>query len=163
MSNDQFEFVLATTTQAREAGHPWPEYAACEAALESNYGESQLAREANNLFGMKAHHETPKNQVLSLPTKEFKNGQWLTTMAWWCKYATVADCFRDRLATLRRLAPSLLHYKEALEAQSGEAFVESVSLTWSTDPQRAVKVLSIHTQMEEEIARTPPTEPTKAV
>jgi hypothetical protein len=50
------------------------------------------------------------------------------------------------MALLRRLEHSYPAYARALAATNGEAFVEEVSRAWSTDPQRAQKVLAIHRQ-----------------
>ena len=49
----QDTFLRQASAAARAAGHIFPDYAACEAALESTWGQSRLAREANNLFGQK--------------------------------------------------------------------------------------------------------------
>ncbi len=49
----QDEFLSKACAAARSAGHIFPEYAACEAALESGWGMSGLAQKANNLFGQK--------------------------------------------------------------------------------------------------------------
>jgi flagellum-specific peptidoglycan hydrolase FlgJ len=139
----QLAFLQSATTEARKADHPFPEMAACEAALESSYGNSELARAGNNLFGTKQHAH-PIYGTMSLPTKEFLDGQWLACTSQWVEYPDVASCFADRLATLERLANAYPHYKAALEAEDAETFVTQVSLTWSTDPERAAKVISIY-------------------
>lgn len=144
MNAQQKEFLARATAEATKASHPFPPMAAAEAALESNYGNSELAREANNLFGMKEHkHPNPNFGVLNLPTREFINSQWIQTTAAWVKYPDWASCFADRLATLERLSSALPHYKAALEAPDAESYVKQVSQTWSTDPERARKVISI--------------------
>lgn len=134
------EFLKAAWSAAITAKHPFPEYAACEAALESAWGKSKLANEANNLFGRKQSHDHPVYETLDLPTKEFLHGQWITTTAHWVKYPSWAADFDDRVALLRRL-PSL--YGPALDATNGRDFVNLVSAHWSTDPERANKVLAI--------------------
>ena len=53
----QDSFLRQASAAARAAGHIFPDYAACEAALESTWGQSRLAREANNLFGQKQSAE----------------------------------------------------------------------------------------------------------
>jgi len=45
---------------------------------------------------------------------------------------------------LQRLRQRFRHYDAALKAADGEQFILEVSQTWSTDPHRAGKVLSIH-------------------
>ena len=46
-----------------------------QAILESNWGQSQLASQYKNLFGIKASGNQPK---VSLETKEYVNEQWIT-------------------------------------------------------------------------------------
>jgi flagellum-specific peptidoglycan hydrolase FlgJ len=147
MTSAQLQWLLATTKEAKASDHIFPQMAACEAALESTYGNSALAREANNLFGMKQHaHET--YGTLNLPTREFLNSEWVVVASAWVKYDTVQECFADRMDTLRRL--SLLagfeHYAAALDAKDAVNYVTQVSAKWSTDPQRASKVTMIYNQ-----------------
>jgi flagellum-specific peptidoglycan hydrolase FlgJ len=127
--------------------------AACEAALESSWGNSQLARDDFNLFGMKQHAH-PVFGTMTLPTREWigkeKDTQdgnpdgWIQVTASWVKYPDWRACFADRLATLERLSNVLPHYKAALEAPDAQTYIAEVSKTWSTDPRRAEKVLSIY-------------------
>lgn len=124
---------------AQASGHPWPAYAACEAALETGWFASRLFLRANNIFGMK-QHERPVFETIAMPTLEFLDGVWTEVEAAWVKYPTVADSFADRMATLRG-DPG---YAAALSAPTGEAFVTEVSKRWSTDPRRAEKVLEIY-------------------
>jgi flagellum-specific peptidoglycan hydrolase FlgJ len=142
-------FLRQASAAARAAGHIFPEYAACEAALESTWGQSRLAREANNLFGQK-HSAEPASGVLVpallMPTQEFLHGSWVTVTAQWARFGDRAACFRARMALLHRLSASYPAYARALAATTGEVFIEEVSRAWSTDPQRAAKVLAIHRQ-----------------
>lgn len=140
------EFLGAAFEAAKAAKHPFPEYAACEAALESAWGTSKLATEAQNLFGRKQSHEHPVYETLDMPTKEFMHGHWLTTTAHWVKYPSWSACFDDRVAVLRRL-PSL--YGPALEATNGRDFIKLVSAHWATDPDRADKVLATYDHHKE--------------
>jgi flagellum-specific peptidoglycan hydrolase FlgJ len=66
----------------------------------------------------------------------------------WVKYPAWSDCFADRMATLRRLAPEkgFEHYAAALAAHDGLTFIREVSKSWSTDPKRAQKVLDIYSR-----------------
>src|ERR1700749_2549320 len=143
----QNNFLRNASPAARAAGHIFPEYAACEAALESTWGQSRLAREANNLFGQQQSVENIEGAgTLALPTQEFLHGRWVTVVAQWARFADQAACFRARMALLRRLEHSYPAYARGLAATTGEAFIEEVSRAWSTDPQRADKVLAIHRQ-----------------
>jgi flagellum-specific peptidoglycan hydrolase FlgJ len=143
MNEAQRQFLDRAAAEAEKAQHPFPRMAACEAALESSWGNSELAREANNLFGMKQHRH-PVYLTMNLPTREFLNGQWKQIAGVdWVKYPDWSACFADRLATLNRLASVYPHYAAALRAQDPETFVTQVSQTWSTDPGRAQKVIAI--------------------
>jgi flagellum-specific peptidoglycan hydrolase FlgJ len=143
MTKQQRDFIDRAAAEAVRANHPFPQMAACEAALESGWGESKLAREGLNLFGMKQHsHEV--YGTMTLPTREFEGGEWKTVGANWVRYPDLRACFADRLATLERLANAYPHYSAALKATDAQTYVTEVSKTWSTDPDRAKKVISIY-------------------
>lgn len=143
MDNDKRQFIARCAASARIVGHPFPEMVGCEAALESNWGRSELAAKYNNYFGMK-QHQHPVYGTVSLPTREYHQGQWSTVQAQWINYPTLEDCFADRLATLTRLASIYPNYKMALGATMPEDYIIHVSGTWSTDPNRWVKVMNIY-------------------
>jgi flagellum-specific peptidoglycan hydrolase FlgJ len=141
----QEEFLVKATAAARAAGHVFPEYAACEAALESGWGMSHLAVEANNLFGQKqAHPPIAGTETLALPTREYLHGAWIAVHANWVKFEDWAACFRGRMALLHALSEAYPNYRTALAAATGEQFIAEVSKTWSTDPARAGKVLAVY-------------------
>jgi hypothetical protein len=48
------------------------------------------------------------------------------------------------MALLERLSRAYPHYGAALKAATGEQYIAAVSLSWSTDPQRAGKVLEVY-------------------
>lgn len=148
-------FISAATRYATQAQHVWPEFAACEAALESNFGASLLAVQDNNLFGMKQHkHHVYGDHIL--PTNEFLNGEWITVDADFVHYPSWRECFQDRMATLLRLAAVYPHYARALDARDGETYVREVSETWSTDPKRGEKVLAIYAELGRPVTSEPP-------
>jgi flagellum-specific peptidoglycan hydrolase FlgJ len=139
----QERFLTKAEAAARAAGHVFPEYAACEAALESAWGMSRLAMEANNLFGQKQSHP-PVGDTFELPTKECLHGAWVWVPAAWVKFADWQASFAARMALLERLARAYPAYAAALAAKDGASFVTLVSKRWSTDPERAAKVLRVH-------------------
>lgn len=143
MNAAEKEFLHFAQLAAEQAGHIYPEMAACEAALESGYGTSKLATQGHNLFGMKQHCH-PVYPTLNLPTQEFVKGDWVATSAAWVEYPNLRSCFADRIQTLKRLAPFYPHYARALAAATATAYVMEVSQTWSTDPGRGEKVLDIY-------------------
>lgn len=145
MGTVQETFLRKAYAAAAASGHIFPQFAACEAALESGWGLSKLAAEANNLFGQKqAHPALHGTQTLSLPTREFLHGAWVAVEANWVRFADWSACFAERMALLRALRHAYPNYAAALDAKSGEQFIAEVSKTWSTDPQRAAKVLSVY-------------------
>lgn len=147
----KLQFLQRATIAADQAEHMFPDYAACEAALESGFGTSKLYILGNNPFGMKQHFH-PVYKTLALPTHEWspKLDKFVEVEADWVQYPDLASAFTDRMNTLRRLAAEYFHYKNALMASSGPVFITEVSLTWSTDPHRGQKVLDIHTEWKGE-------------
>lgn len=145
MTPEQMASFLRRACDAADlAGHIWPQYAACEAALESAWGTSQLYLKGNNIFGEKQSLSSPRFGTLDLPTHEWLRGEMIQVMAHWISYPDLAASFSDRMETLRRLAPVFPEYASALGAPDGETFILDVSKKWSTDPQRGQKVLAIH-------------------
>ena len=143
MTEQQKQWLDATADAAFAAGHIYPPMSACEAAEESNYGQSTLAREGNNLFGLKSRAH-PIHGTLSLPTREYLDGSWKIVDALWVKYPNIQACFEDRMATIKRLSSAYPHYAEALAATDPIEYVRAVSKTWSTDLERASKCIAIY-------------------
>jgi flagellum-specific peptidoglycan hydrolase FlgJ len=153
----KFDFIRRAAIAAEQANHAHPVMAACEAALESTYGTSDLALTDKNLFGMK-QHKHPIYGTHVLPTKEFeapgvdidgdgvKGEGWVTIDARWVSYPGWRECFQDRMATLERLRSVFPHYDAALKATDPTTYVMEVSATWASDPKRGQKVLDIYSQ-----------------
>lgn len=142
----QKAFLMKAEAAAKLAGHIFPAYAACEAALESGFGRSMLATNYNNLLGSKQHSH-PIYGTASLPTREFEKGEWIKTEANWVVYPDWDACFKDRMDTLTRLAPKYPNYAAALAAKDGTTYINAVSATWSTDPKRGASCLAIYDAM----------------
>ncbi len=156
MSPDAF-FQRALAAAVR-GGHIFPEYAVCEAAEESGWGDSELAG-YNNLFGQKWPEDPPAGWAyprIRIPTWEVVNGERVRLVGpnapYWPVFPGWTASFRERMALLRRLAgykledgsPRFPGYAAAIKATTGEQFVTEVSRDWSTDPQRAANVLAIY-------------------
>lgn len=143
MDATQRNWILTAAGEAAQAQHIFPRMAACEAALESDYGTSALARLGLNLFGMKQHVH-PIYGTLNLPTKEFENGEWVPEIAHWVHYENLQECFADRMETLQRLCQMYPEYEAALTAPDETTYIMQVSKKWSTDPARAANVMTIY-------------------
>lgn len=128
---------------AKESGHLFPDYAACEVMEETKWGTSASYREGNNCFGKKQQHP-PVYETVLLPTRECIAGKWISITAPFIKYPSKAASFADRMETLRRLAPKYPHYAAALQATDGVTFMREVCKSWSTDPHKADTVIAIH-------------------
>ena len=135
------EFVAAATAAVRafaENGGSPAGVAVAQAALESNWGDSQLARDAHNYFGIKAHGSLP---WIELPTHEAKNGVLVRVSARFAKYDTMEGCFADR----QRILATVAAYAEARACIADpEAFIRAIARHWATDPHYAEKLLRIY-------------------
>jgi flagellum-specific peptidoglycan hydrolase FlgJ len=154
----QTDFLTRAVAAAHQGGHIFPEMAACEAALESGWGLSRLSRLASNLFGQK--QDRSRNQgigTLALPTREYFHGRWVVVDAYWVKFPDWAAAFAGRMEILRSLSAEFPAYANALQAKNPEQFVQLVSERWSTDPERAHKVLSIYDEHQVLLASLAPT------
>ena len=135
------EFIAAAISAARTSsalsGLP-AGITVAQAALESGWGNSQLARLAHNYFGIKAHGGC---DAIEMPTCEVIGGQTLRTRARFAKYSSMEACFRERDAIILRLAC----YAEArAAAHDPEAFTRALAKHWATDPRYAEKLLSVY-------------------
>jgi flagellum-specific peptidoglycan hydrolase FlgJ len=143
------DFLARALLAAKAAGHVWPEYAACEAALESAWGGSLLAVKCNNLFGQKEGHSAAGYPHVAIATHEWDKEKkaFVPAEASWPIFPDWETAFRERMTCLQsaRFEKSgALIYAAALAAYSGDSFIRLVSLHWATDPQRANKVLEIY-------------------
>ena len=137
------EFIAAATAAARafaaSGGSP-AGVAVAQAALESNWGNSQLSRDAHNYFGIKAHGSLP---WIELPTREAKNGALVRTVARFARYDSMEACFADRERILAKVAA----YADARASVADpEAFIRALARHWATDPRYAEKLLRIYRQ-----------------
>lgn len=85
---------------------------------------------------------------MALPTWEVVHGHRQNIVAQFVMFPDFASAYRDRMEVLTRLANIYPEYAHALRAGNGAEFVTQVSRRWSTDPERAAKVLEIHAAHE---------------
>ncbi|KFE68654.1 glucosaminidase domain-containing protein [Hyalangium minutum] len=109
-----------------------------QAMLESGSGKSGLATKGNNFFGIKG--EGPAGHV-TMPTKEFLNGKWVTVDANFRKYNSPAESFADHGKFLRdnkRYANAFKHTDDAAQ------FAKEIHKAgYATDPEYSNKLISI--------------------
>lgn len=140
----QIAVLLHLRDAAAASNHIWPAYAACEGVLESAWGTSELFTKASNIFGQKQSSATSQYPTISIPTKEFIRGEFVTVPALWVRFPTIAESFEARMDLLVSSASKYPNYAAALHASTGAEFIVAVSKTWSTDPNRANLVLDIY-------------------
>jgi len=135
------EFLAAARAAAlessRASGLP-PGVTVAQAALESAWGASQLARRAQNYFGIKANGKLP---WIALPTLEYRDGRALWVEARFARYDSMAAGFADR----DRIILTVACYAAARAgAADPEAFIRALAQHWATDPRYAQKLLDIY-------------------
>ncbi len=99
-----------------------------QAIDESGWGQSQLALQDKNLFGIKG--TGPAGTVL-LPTQEFEGGEWVTVNAPFRVYSTVAQSITDHTLLLATSSS----YKPAMANRlSPDTFANDLTGVYATDP-----------------------------
>lgn len=78
----------------------FPKTVIAAAALESGYGKSGLTKEANNFFGVKAYKDWKGEKVLKRTREQKKNGQSYYIDAYFKKYPSAAEGFKDYVKLL---------------------------------------------------------------
>ena len=113
-----------------------------QAALESAWGESGLAKTGNNLFGIKAD-SLWRGPTLTMNTKEFIKGQWVVVPALWRKYPSWQASIDDHAAFLKRNP----RYKACFACTSASTFAKALAQAgYATDPTYADKVIGVMKQ-----------------
>lgn len=108
-----------------------------QAILESNSGNSKLAQDHNNLFGIKAGSSWT-GKTVNMNTGEYLNGQYVNVNDRFRSYRFAWDSIQDRVKFLKDRFPAVLKStdptKQAFALQDGG---------YATDPNYANKLLSI--------------------
>lgn len=136
------DFIAAIASAAQASMHSTripASFVIAEAALESAWGDSLLAKKGMNLFGVKADASW-KGPTLTMQTREFLHGAWCVVPALWRKYDDWLGCINDHAEFL--IANP--RYRSAFSATDGEAFAQAVAAAgYATDPLYAQKLISI--------------------
>jgi flagellar protein FlgJ len=112
-----------------------------QAILESDWGESLLARQAQNYFGIKAFGSIGSNGVVWMATHEFTDQGLLQLLEPFRAYKSLADSVADHDRLLQRSS----RYRGALAVANDppEYARRIASGGYSTDPEYASKVASL--------------------
>jgi len=135
------EFIEQAKAAAREmsatSGFP-AGITVAQAALESNWGQSQLSRTCQNYFGIKAHG---KHAVMEFRTSEFDVCGEQAVVAKFAVYGSMKECFDCR----EHLIGNGTAYEAARKAKDDpEKFARALAQHWATDPRYAEKLLKVY-------------------
>lgn len=118
-----------------------------QSAHESASGNSRLAREGLNLFGVTATDSwTSKgNPVISFDTKEFIGGHWITVRRGFRAYSSWMRSFEDWAGIISGLNVYKKAYAAMKTGESGivQAF-EELGKVYATDPGYARKLIRLY-------------------
>jgi flagellum-specific peptidoglycan hydrolase FlgJ len=108
-----------------------------QAIDESGWGQSQLATQDHNLFGIKG--TGPAGSVL-MPTQEYENGQWVTINAPFRMYNSVAESINDHTLLLATSSS----YKQAMTDRADpDAFANDLTGVYATDPNYGNSLITL--------------------
>ena len=121
-----------------------------QAALESNWGNSELATKANNLFSTKAG-TTWRGETFVLSTLEWNYQYgWYHSRNIWRKYASWSHCIIDYADIITKVP----WFHDALDnLEDPQQFLKALLAKgskpgWATDPEYYQKVVRIAKEME---------------
>jgi peptidoglycan hydrolase-like protein with peptidoglycan-binding domain len=121
---------------ARQYGVP-ASVTIAQAILESGWGQSSLTTRAHNLFGMKG---TGPAGSVTVPTKEYLNGQWVTIQAAFKAYHNDAESIQDH----GRLIATGHYYTHAMTLRNDpKAFANALTGVYATAPNYGQSLISI--------------------
>ena len=108
-----------------------------QAIDESGWGQSQLAAQDHNLFGIKG---TGPAGSVPLPTQEYVNGQQVSTSASFRVYHDVAESIDDH----GRLLADSGYYQQAMaNRQHPNEFAKALTGVYATDPNYGSNLISL--------------------
>ena len=141
LTHEQFIARLAPEAQSLQAQYGVKaSISIAQAALESDWGRSELAAKYNNFFGVKASAGMPS---VTLSTKEFVNEEWVTVNAAFRTYADWRSSMTDHaLLLVNGTSENPQRYQAVLQATDYKtAAYALVSGGYATDPGYAEKII----------------------
>jgi flagellum-specific peptidoglycan hydrolase FlgJ len=124
------------------------------------WGQSSLALEAHNYFGIKAEHLADPSTYEAFPAHEYIRGECQPVMARFEKYYDAADSFTDHA----QLLSTAVRYRNAmLHAASPDDFAACLQTAgYSTSPSYARTLVELMHDYNLYQYDTPPTDPAQA-
>lgn len=144
----QDEFIQEILPQAKkvEASHGIrPSVLIAQAALESDWGNSQLSKESNNYFGIKG-----SNSGREYVTREFDSNEWTEILASFKQYDSIGESVKDYAdLLLYGVSWDSNFYLNVLESTSYQGAAYALQEAgYATDPNYADKLIQIIEQYQ---------------
>ncbi len=138
MTQEQKDFINLIKLGAIDTYYKYkvlPSLTIAQSILESAWATSILAKEANNLFGIKWQPNCGYDYIIK-STKEYTNGKWITIDAKFRKYNSVYESILDHAIFLQKS-----RYAKVLTAKDyKEAAYEVWKAGYATDPYYPNKI-----------------------
>jgi hypothetical protein len=137
--------VPAALLSQRKTGIP-ASITIAQAIVESGWGLSKLAREANNYFGIKAAEGAPLSETISLSGYEYIGGKEVEQTMLFARYTSIADSFAHHaslIAGLPRYAPAM-----AVKDDPAKFATELELCGYSTAPNYAELLMELVREMD---------------
>ena len=143
LSHEEFVQRLAPHAKQLQQGYGiLPSIILGQAILESNWGQSSLASQYNNLFGIKAYGNQPK---VTLETQEYVNEAWVTIQGDFRVYDSWEASMDDHTLLFvngTTWNPGL--YEKVLTAANYQEAAQALQdAGYATDPTYAQKIISV--------------------
>ena len=108
-----------------------------QAIEESGWGQSTLAVQDHNLFGIKGAGPACSD---SYPTQEFQHGQWVTTTAQFRAYHDIAQSIEDH----GKLLATSGYFTAAMAVQQKpDSFAQALTGVYATDPSYGTNLIGL--------------------
>lgn len=139
------EFIKVVAPIAQKEDKPYgilPSVTIAQACLESDYGQSQLAKDYNNLFGVKG---TDPNTSRVMTTREFVNGQWETIHGRFQIYDSYESSIHAHtMLFVNGTTWNSKQYQHVLAAKDYRSQAKALETDgYATDPDYATKLINI--------------------
>lgn len=139
------EFVEKLVPQAQNLQNEYgvlPSIILGQAILESDWGNSRLASEYHNLFGVKA---SDGEKMVTLETKEYVNEEWITIQGNFKVYASWEESMLDHtLLFVNGVTWNPGKYAGVLQAKNYQEAAQALQTAgYATDPDYASKVINV--------------------
>lgn len=120
-----------------------PSVTLAQACLESADGKSELAKNANNLFGIKADKTWSGDVYVKDAIEEIDGKMVNVGKTEWRKYDSIKDSIADHDAIMTRTNWHSNYYKDAINAKNYQEQAKALQGTYATDSQYANKLITI--------------------